>query len=227
MTALIKGDDPSGLLLVRSLGTSPGVVLAPASSAALPPETDDCTPQLETALSEARDDLAALRRQHAADIEKIRAGAHAEGVAEGVRRNGLLRETLAKAATRAEATMSEALQASFTLSLAITRSALGQIFADQEQWRAMVADIIGVRRAQIDRDLLLGIRVSAKDFPNEESIAGIASDKGRVTIVADPGLASGECVFELRLGEMEVGPVMQGRNLLAFLDRQLMSGKAP
>lgn len=226
MTALIKGDDPSGLLLVRSIGTSSGVVAAQVPSAPPPPE-EDRTAQLEAALIEARDNLAALRQQHAAEIEKTRATAHAEGVAEGVRRNGLLRDTLAKAAARAETAMGEGLQASSRLSLTIARSALAQIFADRGQWHAMVADIIAVRRAQIDRDLLLCIRVSAKDFPDEESIAGIVDDDGRVTLIADPKLTSGECLFELRLGEMEVGPAMQGRNLLAFLDRQLTGGKAP
>lgn len=226
MTALIKGDDPSGLLLVRSIGISPGLAPVPTTSAVPSPE-EDRTAQLKAALIEARDNLAALRHQHAAEIEKTRATAHAEGIAEGVRRNGLLRDTLAKAAARAETAMGEGLQASSTLSLTIARSALAQIFADRGQWQAMVADIIAVRRTQIDRDLLLCIRVSAKDFPDEESIAGIVHDDGRVTLIADPKLTSGECLFELRLGEMEVGPAMQGRNLLAFLDRKLTGGKAP
>lgn len=225
MTALIKNGDRAGLLLVHPVGTSP----APPVSAPpdVPAAEENRTAHLEAALSEARGNLAALRRQHAVDLEKTRADAHAEGVAEGVRRNEALLESLARAAERGETAIAEGLEGSAMLALAIARAALGQLFADRGQWKAMIGDIVATRRAQVDDNLLLGIRVSAKDFPDDAELAGIAHDDDRVTLVADPKLASGDCLFELRLGEMEVGPATQGRNLLAFLDRQLTSGEKP
>lgn len=226
MTVLIKGGDRDGLLLVRPIGTTPDPV-PPAIPAATAPPEEDRVAALETALMEARGNLAALRQQHAADSEKIRAEAHARGVAEGVQRNAALAETLDKAMARAEAAMAEALGETSDLSLVIARSALRQVFADHGVWQAMVADIIAVRRAQIDDNLLLRIRVSASDFSDGPALAAIRPDDARATLIADPKLASGECRFDLHLGEIEIGPATQGRNLLAFIDRQLADGSEP
>lgn len=223
MTALIKGGDRDGLLLVRPIRTTPDPVSAAMPIAAKPTE-EDRVAALETALMEARGNLAALRQQHAADSEKISAEAHAKGVAEGVQRNAALAEALDKAMARAEAAMTEALGETSDLSLAIARSALRQVFADHGVWHAMVADIIAVRRAQIDDNLLLRIRVSASDFSDGPALAAIRPDDASVTVIADPKLASGECRFDLNLGEIEVGPATQGRNLLEFLDCQLAGG---
>lgn len=224
MTALIKGGDRDGLLLVRPVGVSDP---APAASATAAPPEEDRVAALETALKEARDNLGALRQQHAADSEKIRADAHAKGVAEGERRNAMLVETLGKAMARAETAMAEGLNESSELALVLARSALGQVFADRGTWQAMVADIIAVRRAQVDESLLLCIRVSAKDFPDEAALAAIGYEDARVSLIADAKLARGECRFDLRLGTIDVGPATQGRNLLDFLDRQLASEDRP
>lgn len=222
MTALIKRGDRNGLLLVRPVGGAPERPPAAAHiETKLEQPEEDRMASLEAALIEARGDLAALRQQHAADLEKARDDAFAKGHAEGARQSQALLGTFAKAVERGEAAIAEGLQGSGILALAIARSALGRLLADKGQWNAMIAEIIAVRRQEIDSHLLLGIRVSAKDFPDDDARADIAGACGRTALVFDPDLASGDLLFDLRLGEMEVGPATQGRNLLAFLDRQL------
>lgn len=218
MTVLIKGGDREGLLLVRPIAAPEQPVEAQLADARA---EEIRIAELEAALADAQGSLAMLRRQHAAEIDEARSDAHAEGLSEGLRQNKALLDMLVQAAKRGEAAIVGGLQESSGVALAIARSALGRLFADRSQWSAMIADIVAVRREDIDSHLLLGIRVSAKDFPSDETLAGIGAACTRTTFVVDPDLPSGELLFELRLGEMEAGPAIQGRNLLAFLDRQL------
>ncbi len=90
-------------------------------------------------------------------------------------------------------------------------SALGRLLADKGQWNAMIAEIIAVRRQEIDSHLLLGIRVKRRGiFPTTMRGPISAGACGRTALVFDPDLASGDLLFDLRLGEMEVGPATQG-----------------
>jgi len=217
VSALIKRGDDHGLQRVRPLAM-PGHTPPKAAATDGPSPGDIRIIELEAALREAQSRHDAAQRQHAIDLEKARQSAHAEGLAAGRRESDALLAAIGEAASAAHTSAREALAGASTTALMLARSALGKILGDADNWPAMIADIIAQRRADVDAALLLDIRVSAADFPDPEALSRVAGPDEAIKISADSKLASGHCVFALRLGDMEVGPALQGTKLLAFFD---------
>lgn len=218
MSALIKGSDDRGLRRVTSVASLAEALPVP-SSAGTPTEEELRILELEGALRDARAEQLVAQRQHATDLERVRESARAEGLAAGRHESETLLVAVADAARTARASASEALVDTSAMALAMARTALAKVLGDKANWPAMIEDILAQRSAQIDSTLILRVRVSTIDFPDADTLHRIAeANAAAIDLVADPNSPSGSCLFELRLGEMEVGPAMQGRKLLAFLD---------
>lgn len=215
MTALIKSGDQR-LARIRTVAVGPQSPSDNGAFAAPSPSELRIT-ELEQALFEAQARLDVARRESEERLDAARADAHAKGVAAGRAASDELLRNLADAADDAGKAARAALRDAAVAGLAIARASLAQIFTETAPWASMVADIVDKRRAAIEDALVVRIRVSAKDFPDEVALQQL---RDGLDILADPGLAPGECLFELRLGEVEVGPRLQGQHLLAFLDAQ-------
>jgi len=224
VSALIKGSDDRGLRRVTSVVSFAEARPHPSPIDA-PSDEQLQILELEKALREARNDHLAAQRQHAIDLESSRQTSHAEGVAAGRRESEVLLAALTKAASDARTSASKALVETSTTALAMARAALSKVLGDREQWPVMIAEILAQRSAQIDAALVLRVRVSSVDFPDADALHRIAeANAAAIDLIADPYMASGSCLFELRLGEMEVGPAMQGRKLLEFFDDLVTRG---
>lgn len=217
MSALIKHGDDHGLQRVRPVAM-PGHTPPKAAVVDGPSPGDIRIAELEAALRDVQSRHDAAQRQHAIDLEKAHQSAHAEGLAAGRSESEALLAAIGDAASAARASAREALAGASTTALMLARSALGKILGDTDQWPAMIAGIIAQRSADIDAALLLLIRVSAADFPDPDTLSRVAGSDEAIKIAADSKLESGRCVFALRLGDMEVGPALQGPKLLAFFD---------
>jgi len=225
VTAIIKRGDRHQLTRVRPLGGARPQPPPTAPAETAPSPEQQAIHRLEKALRTAEEQLATARREQAAALEKARSDAHTEGLAAGRRRSDDMLAALAKAADETRVQASEMLGRSETLALAIARTALGRLLGDRAQWGDMVATCIAERRAHLDAALLLRIRVSAGDFGGTGAQNVLAGVTNGVETIIDEGLPAGRCLFELRLGDIEIGPATQAERLLAFLDDKL--GRSP
>jgi flagellar biosynthesis/type III secretory pathway protein FliH len=76
---------------------------------------------------------------------------------------------------------------------------------------------------------VLRVGVSAKDFGDDSALSAIATALGgeRVNIVQDPDLASGDCLIDLRLGQIELSIPKHWQLLQDELRRLASAGEAP
>jgi flagellar assembly protein FliH len=106
------------------------------------------------------------------------------------------------------------------LAPALARAALGKLFDEGEDQKRFVAGAIARQLRLLRRESLIAIRVSARDFADEPSLAALGAEAGTgsVRLVADGDLASGECRIDLQLGHIDVGAGTQWNQVAAFLD---------
>ena len=97
---------------------------------------------------------------------------------------------------------------------------MGKVLGAPDEPARLVESLIRRQLADVLSELLLRIEVSAVNFPDAESLSGlaVAVGKERVQIAASPALSSGDCSFKLRLGELEVGLPEQWRRLAGLFD---------
>lgn len=106
------------------------------------------------------------------------------------------------------------------LAPALARAALAKLLDDGEGHAGFVAGLIARQMRLLRRDSLIAIRVSARDFKDEQALAelGEAAGTGSVRLIADGDLESGECRIDLQLGHIDVGAGTQWAQVAAFLD---------
>lgn len=223
MSALIKRSDAGRIASVRALATSPTAIDVDNRSS-FQREEDDRIATLEAALRDAEALLVEAQRDHEAQIDKVRRRAHDDGAAAGKAASDALFAAIADSAAHVRAQAHEALHESGAVGLAIARAALAEVFADGTRWPAMIEAIVAKRRAALENELLVRVRVSATDFTDLAGLQRAMEGQDAIEVIADPLLASGACLFELRVGEIEVGPRMQARNILTLLDTHIAEG---
>ena len=106
------------------------------------------------------------------------------------------------------------------LAPSLARAALGKLLDDGEGHMRFVTGVIARQMRLLRRESLVAIRVSARDFKDEQALAGLGAEAGTgsVRVVADADLASGECRIDLQLGHIDVGAGTQWAQIAAFLD---------
>lgn len=209
MSGLIKGGAAHS---VRSF-LDPAVL--PAA-----PNRDPRIEALEREIEELRAALAAQRL----DGEQAVKTARAEGERQGRTAAGdasdkqlaLLGKGVDSAVAQWEARLSDL----DGLAPALARAALGKLFEEGEDQKKFVAGAIARQLRLLRRESLIAIRVSARDFADEPSLAALGAEAGTgsVRLVGDGDLKSGECRIDLQLGHIDVGAGTQWAQVAAFLD---------
>jgi flagellar biosynthesis/type III secretory pathway protein FliH len=117
-----------------------------------------------------------------------------------------------------------------TLAVQVARAALAKIFADpagpvRPDPGQLVEAAIRRQLADVEAEMLVRVEVSACDFPDPERLAQLskALGRGRVQVLANPALTSGDSRLKLKLGEVEIGLPQQWRRLSAVLERHIAS----
>lgn len=209
MTGLIKGGAAHS---VRPF-LDP-VVLSPT------PSRDPLLEALEQKIEDLRAELAAQR----IESEQAVKAARAEGERQGRTEAGDAAEKqlglLGKGVNAAVAEWQARLDGLDGLAPSLARAALGKLFDDGEDHMRFVAGAIARQMRMLRRESLIAIRVSARDFKDEQALAALGAEAGAgsVRVIADADLASGECRIDLQLGHIDVGAATQWAQLAAFLD---------
>lgn len=174
------------------------------------------------AAAEAQEDLAAAELQRlsrriaeleialtaaATEQERATAAALARGKEEGLaaaqsadaERLSMLREAVGEAIGRIESRFAEERD----IAIEIAHSALDRIFADTTQYRPMVVETARRNAAKLMRGTILGLRVSATDFPDADSLTALPALGIGIKVEADPSLGPGACIFDLTLGTLD------------------------
>lgn len=209
MSVLIKG---AAAQSVRPFLDAPAFVPAPAGD-----------PRLDALERENEELRAALAAQRTAS-EKAVAAARTEGERQGKADAGDAIDKqlalLGKGVEAAVAAWEDRLADLDDLAPSLARSALGKLLDDSGGHSRFVAGVIARQMQTLRRESLLAVRVSARDFKDEEALAALGNEAGTgsVRIIADADLASGECRIDLQLGHVDVGAKTQWAQLAAFLD---------
>jgi flagellar assembly protein FliH len=112
------------------------------------------------------------------------------------------------------------LQGIETLSLDVTQAALEKIFGDRALCAALVVQTARHHLSQVATGSAIGVRVSAMDFPQPEQLQEAftsVTQHTRLTVHADPHLASGACLIQLTLGCLDVSLPQQLSHVTAAI----------
>lgn len=112
-----------------------------------------------------------------------------------------------------------------TLAVEIARAALAKVLAEPADPARLVEAAIRRQLAHLNTEMLIRVEVAGADFPDPERLAQLAKEVGggRVQVLANRALPSGDCRLKLTLGEVEIGLPQQWRRLTAVLDRYVES----
>lgn len=184
--------------------------------------------ELERELGRRDEGIAALRVDVEEAFERGTAEGRKAGLGEAEDRQSERLALLEGALETAAAELRERLAAMERFAVLMARECLDVMLGDPE-WRIeLVCGLIRKQMAEIERSALLQVEVSAKDFPDDAALAGLASKVGvSPEVVANRGdLATGDCTMTLRLGRMEIGLRQQWETLREALDEMAASGDA-
>jgi type III secretion protein L len=219
MTGLIKA--ASAGALVRSLGAG-----SPRRAAGEGP-VEPSRSRTELALDEAHDEISRLQTAliearalaESAPKEAREAGrkeGHREVEDDMARRLALI----GKGIERAEVAWHERLGALDALAAMLARSGLAKVVGDGADLADLVTRAIALRVRAMRHESIVGIRVSAADFPDADALDALRAGAGSrsIEVIADAALDAGECRFDLQLGHIDLGIRPQWRELDRFFE---------
>ena len=101
----------------------------------------------------------------------------------------------------------------------IAHSALAKLFDEHSDYAELVTRAVALQLERLRRETIVGIQLSADDFPDEDSLAALRAraGTGEVALVRDPSLGAGECRMDLRLGHVDLGVQAQWAQLSSLL----------
>lgn len=174
-------------------------------------------PRLATMEAEIERLETVIETQQRAAAEAIEAAykeGRAEAVAEDAKRTKLVERALGDAREAWDARLGEL----DILAVKLARAALAKIFGDRADLAGLVAETVAHHLQGLAADAVVGVRVSAEDFPGEALDAlGARLDVARSRLAIDPDLGAGGCRIDLKLGAIDVEPARQW----AVIDRAL------
>lgn len=215
MTGLIK--EPHALASVGALPAAPRRDLDAAIETAA---TDPRLVELEAEVAR----LEAALVSHKSEAARVIAAARVEGrdaaVAADAKRTALVERGLAEAREAWDARLEEL----EILAVALARAALGKMFGESPDLGELVTRTVAHHLAGLAADSVVGVRVSAADFPGGALEAlGARIDVARTRLSIDPDLDAGGCRIDLKLGAIDVEPARQWAILdgaLAAMERR-------
>ncbi len=226
MSALLKAGDGQAQSAVRPLGSAASDDLAGLVLPALPGAAARVEPsaaerkriELEAELADLHRRLADARNDADAREDAAFARGRREGedlaTGETEKRLELLRSGL-EALQQAHG---ERLAEYELLALQLARTALARLFGDESLRSELVAATVAHHLTATKRALVLGLRVSRRDFRAGEELDALAARFPGLDVTQDDALAAGDCVIDLRLGTIELGLPGQWQRLCGFFD---------
>lgn len=236
MSGLLKAGDRTAQSAVKRLGAVP---LAPREpSPVLPaPERERREPEVRPGREAIRNDeldrqcmeleatIAELRHRlheteagvEARTAEALERGRQ-EGKAEAESGERLRLETLATALAEAGRELRARLDDCELLALQLARAAVARLFGKAEGPGELVSAALANHLTRVKPDLVVGIRVSPDDFPDEAALSTLAAGHGGLAVTADGNLESGECEIDLKLGKIDIGLGGQWERLSRYFD---------
>lgn len=224
MRTVIKSTEATGGLRVRPLGT--------AAPEAAPPRIDAEKAQLLADIDRLSEDVeAGESRIHRLELELAQAfeAGRAAGFAAGVKEGDTLRaDSLALLGTGIEAALTrfgQDLTALESLSVLLVREALAKLIGEESDRQSLVTALLLHQLKAVEANSVVRLEVSRADFPDASALIALSdrSEVPLIQVVAESGLASGDCRIRLALGTLEVGLDQQWgelSNLLADLARR-------
>lgn len=210
MSGLIKAEQ---LADVRSLGPlADQTGSSPAAETLIEARERLLEDQLAKATAELDELKSSLEDQLKSEFELGREAGLKERDESAVKRLRLIEAGIA----RAFEAWDKRLEAMNGLAIQIARTVLARMIGNPE-WRAdFIAQAIVDRLGRFDQGSEIGIRVSSADFPDE----GLpAAEAGNVTLTATKDLPSGECIIDLGMGHLSLGPDAQWVEAARLLDQ--------
>lgn len=111
----------------------------------------------------------------------------------------------------------EELKGMNALAVEICRSVLGRMIGNPD-WRSeLIREAIDARVSQLDHSCVMDIRVSSADFP--QVAAAPAFEANGIKVRPVENLSSGQCIFDLKMGQHDLGPDAQWARIAALLDQ--------
>ncbi|HEX4695797.1 hypothetical protein [Sphingomonas sp.] len=203
----------TGLIKRASAGDAAMPLPRPATVAATDTETLTVDPriaELETEVARLQAELADERRAAAEAIAVARLAGRGDAAADDEGRTAAVERGLGDAL----AAWTDRLAEIDRLAVMLARTALAKVFGDDDDRADRVARTIAHHLGRLGEQAVIGVRVSAADFADEQ-LAALDSARGRVA--TDAVLAAGECRIDLKLGAIDVDPALQW----VVLDRAL------
>lgn len=215
MSGLIK--EPHAL---ASVGALPAATRRDAAAAVETVAPDPRLAELEAEIARLEAALAVQKREAARAIEAARAEGRDAAVATDASRTALVERGLAEA----RAAWDQRLDELELLAVTLARAALGKMFSESADLGELVTRTVAHHVAGLATDSVVGVRVSAADFPGDalDSLAA-RIDVARTRLAIDPDLDAGACRVDFKLGAIDVEPARQWAILdgaLAAMERR-------
>ena len=146
--------------------------------------------------------LAATQREAVLAV----AAAREEGASEVLLDEGERLAALENGVAAALAAWRDRLAGTEALAAALAQAALGRMFDDHADLTMLVERTIATHVARIGADAVVGMRVSALDFPDRAALDALCrrAELPLGTVTGHVTLRPGECRVELRLGQADL-----------------------
>lgn len=183
-------------------------------------------PRLAAALEEMDTLRAAVDAAKAAE-EEARADGRRHGLAEAAKAQDRQLQALAASLSTAMERWNERLASLEPLALLVARTALSKLLGEDCDHAQRVARTLALQIAQMRREAVIRVRVSADDFPDSAALRDLAeaADTGSLDLLADADLGPGECRLDLLLGHIELGIGPRWKELSELFERMAAEGE--
>jgi flagellar biosynthesis/type III secretory pathway protein FliH len=230
MSTVIKADSANGSVrpftfpAVAIEQAQPGGLAGPAGEAQ--PARDLEKERLVSEASEFRSELAAAKTAAAAAEKKAREEGRQEALATAQTADSERLALLDGAVDEMVEGWERRLAELDGLAVAIADTAISKLFDSWPDSSEFLARTVARQIRILRKETIVAIRVSGRDFPDDQALAAFASRSGTgsIRVLADPDLEAGECRADLQLGHVDLGAAAQRAELSALLESLAADG---
>lgn len=188
--------------------------------AARTPEETPREALLEARIAELEAELGTMDDELPRKLQEARDAGASEALEQRSDTEAQALEALAQALEEAQASWRARLAAWESAACGIAKASLEQVFTRSTERAALVEAAIARRLERVDSASIVCIRVSEEDFGDGAALSRAAKVLGAgFAIERDPTLKSGCCIFDLKLGHIDVSPGAQWHRLAQLLDK--------
>lgn len=215
MRAVIKSGSADAAEPFRAIKRPLGTVAREA-----PDPRDIELTALRSALERAERALAETQEAQIHALETAHEEGRKKGRAEAQDREADRLKRLDQGLTEACTAWGERVDRIDVLAPQLARAAIARLFDGVDDRAELVTAMIARRLADLRRDSVLALRVSALDFHDKPALAALAAtlSNSQVEITTDPTLDAGRARFELKLGALDLDLAEQWHKVAALLE---------